>query len=130
MKEAGRVLVGPVRTPRILAGPTAAWSVYGAASGAFQGSEVRQRATLQQLGNQAIHPNACMLFSAAQYTRRLEANGNNARFNWVPDTFDEAAEIDWTPLWSLTAEQFRYLPTAYCYYGGSCLTVTMCRGPM
>src|ERR1022692_237326 len=31
MKEAGRVLVGPVRTPRILAGPTAAWSVYGAA---------------------------------------------------------------------------------------------------
>ena len=31
MEEAGRVLVGPVRTPRILAGPTAAWSVYGAA---------------------------------------------------------------------------------------------------
>ncbi|HBY79402.1 MAG TPA: hypothetical protein DEG47_20905, partial [Cyanobacteria bacterium UBA11148] len=26
-------------------------------------------------------------------------------------------EIEWTPIWSLTHQHFKYLPTAYCYYG-------------
>ncbi|MEH2038618.1 MAG: YcaO-like family protein [Nostoc sp.] len=25
--------------------------------------------------------------------------------------------MDWTPVWSLTHQEFKYLPTAYCYYG-------------
>ena len=26
------------------------------------------------------------------------------------------AEIDWTPVWSLTSRESRYLPTAFCYF--------------
>jgi ribosomal protein S12 methylthiotransferase accessory factor len=35
----------------------------------------------------------------------------------VPNRFDPKAELDWTPLWSLTQQAERLLPTAYCYYG-------------
>ena len=86
-------------------------------SGLFQGDEPRRRASYRQLGERAIHPNACMLFSEAQYARRAEWNDRGSHYNRVPNPFDEAAETDWSPLWSLTAETFKYLPTAYCYYG-------------
>ncbi|HYI01701.1 YcaO-like family protein, partial [Hyalangium sp.] len=33
----------------------------------------------------------------------------------IPVPFDERLEVDWTPVWSLTHERRRYLPTAYCY---------------
>ena len=29
---------------------------------------------------------------------------------------DPGAEIDWTPVWSLTRQEPRYLPTAFCYF--------------
>jgi ribosomal protein S12 methylthiotransferase accessory factor len=35
----------------------------------------------------------------------------------IPEVFDEKLVVDWTPVWSLTAEQFKYVPAAYCYYG-------------
>ena len=37
-------------------------------------------------------------------------------YNFVPVPFDPAVEIDWSPLWSLTRRETRYLPTAFCYY--------------
>lgn len=37
-------------------------------------------------------------------------------FNWVPLPFDDTRAIEWTPCWSLTEEQPRWLPTAYCYH--------------
>ena len=36
-------------------------------SGRFDGTEARRRGSYRQLGEQAIHPNACMLWSDAQY---------------------------------------------------------------
>jgi bacteriocin biosynthesis cyclodehydratase domain-containing protein len=87
-------------------------------SGVFQGNELRQQASYRQLGDRAIHPNACMQFSQAQYENRQEWNaGCYGWFQKVPEPFDEEREIEWTPVWSLTHEQFKYLPTAYCYYG-------------
>lgn len=90
-------------------------------SGVFQGDEVRQKGSYLQLGNKAIHPNACMNFSQTQYQNRHEWNatcsGFLGRFQSVPEPFDEEREIEWTPVWSLTQQKFRYLPTAYCYYG-------------
>ena len=56
-----------------------------------------------------------MGFSAAQYARRRETS--SSPFERVPQPFDEEAEIEWTPLWSLTEKTFKYLPTAFCYYG-------------
>lgn len=87
-------------------------------SGVFQGDEIREKASYDKLGERGIHPNACMNFSQAQYENRQEWNANcQGWFQKVPEPFDEEREIDWTPVWSLSAEEFKYLPTAYCYYG-------------
>jgi len=86
-------------------------------SGAHQGDEPRVRASLDGLGGRAIHPNACMLFSDEQYRTRVEWNARNVPFARVPVAFDPEREMDWTPVWSLTRREHRYLPTAYLYYG-------------
>jgi len=89
-------------------------------SGVFQGNEIREKASYQELGDKAIHPNKCMSFSEKQYQHREEWDANNQGwFQKVPEPFDETRIIDWTPVWSLTAQDFKYLPTGYCYYGYS-----------
>jgi ribosomal protein S12 methylthiotransferase accessory factor len=61
-----------------------------------------------------------MDFSEKQYQHREEWNAKNQGwFQKVPEPFDETRIIDWTPVWSLTAQDFKYLPTGYCYYGYS-----------
>lgn len=87
-------------------------------SGIFQGDEVRIKISYQTLGDGAIHPNACMNFSQAQYDNREIWNAQcTDLFQKVPEPFDEIRDIDWTPVWSLTEQGFKYLPTAYCYFG-------------
>ena len=86
-------------------------------SGNFYGDEIRKRASYRRLGGSAVHPNECMLFSEEQYRRRQQWNAQCSGFQLVPDPLDEEAEIEWTPVWSLTAQEFKYLPTGYCYYG-------------
>ncbi len=87
-------------------------------SGIFQGDEVRIESSYHKLGDRAIHPNACMHFSQAQYENRVTWNAQRADlFQKVPEPFDEDREIEWTPIWSLTQQEFKYLPTAYCYFG-------------
>ncbi|ACK73802.1 protein of unknown function DUF181 (plasmid) [Gloeothece citriformis PCC 7424] len=87
-------------------------------SGIFQGDEVRIKSSYHKLGDQAIHPNTCMQFSQSQYDNRETWNAQRTDFfEKVPAPFDEAREIEWTPIWSLTKQEFKYLPTAYCYFG-------------
>jgi ribosomal protein S12 methylthiotransferase accessory factor len=71
----------------------------------------------RQLRASAVHPNACMLFSDSQYEQRRAWNARGLSYARVADPLDEDLVIDWTPVWSLTAQEFRYLPTAYCYFG-------------
>ncbi len=78
-------------------------------SGVHQGYEPRVRASLRELGEDGIDPNACLLFSEAQIERRRQKG--------VAAPFDPEAALQWAPLWSLTARRFRYLPMQYCYYG-------------
>lgn len=85
-------------------------------SGVFRGEEIRRKTSADALGTQAINPQDCMLFSEAQYRDRDEWNARDRRLDMIPLPFDQEAEIDWTPLWSLTHKEFRYLPTSYCYY--------------
>ena len=85
-------------------------------SGVFQGNEARRKATYRALGDQAIHPNQCMCFSPKQYQKRDQWNQCEAEYNWVPQPFDKEREIDWSPVWSLTEERYKYIPTAYCYF--------------
>lgn len=86
-------------------------------SGNHTGYEVAFRASAQQLGDVAIDPNACMLFSERQFAERDAWLARAARFQMVPVPFRRDAEIEWSPAWSLTHESFRFLPTGYLYYG-------------
>lgn len=86
-------------------------------SGFFEGYEIRRTGSYKSMGEQAIHPNACMLFSQEQYRTREDWNAQCLSSHKVPDPFEPELEIEWTPVWSLTQQTFKYLPTAYCYYG-------------
>lgn len=90
-------------------------------SGMWSGEEHAERGTFEALRPRAIHPNDCMGFSEEQYRDREAWNAAQAqppsRCVLVPRPFDTAAEVDWSPLWSLTNGETRLLPSAYCYYG-------------
>ncbi|MDZ8025079.1 MAG: TOMM precursor leader peptide-binding protein [Nostoc sp. DedQUE11] len=86
-------------------------------SAIFQGDEPRKRATLAELGDLAIHPEQCLCFSDEQYANRDTLNERaTVAHDWIPHRFDTSQSIDWTPVWSLTAQTHKYLPTAFCYY--------------
>lgn len=84
-------------------------------SGVFQGDELRRKATLAELGDAAIHPNECMLFSDRQYEHR-ELWNLGSGFSMVFEPFVENESIDWSPVWSITSQRTRWLPTQYLYY--------------
>jgi len=82
----------------------------------YQGYEKRVRGSLQELGEQAIHPNKCMNFSEFQYQNRKTLNYNAKKLYFrIPEPFRETHTIDWAPVWSLTRQEIRYLPMGYCY---------------
>jgi oxazoline/thiazoline synthase len=81
-----------------------------------QGDELRVRGSLASLGAAAVDPRRCQLFDERQYAERDEWNPQHSGFNHVPEPFDPAEEIDWTPLWSLTGNRHRLLPTAMLYF--------------
>jgi oxazoline/thiazoline synthase len=86
-------------------------------SGIFTGDEIRIQGIYTELGSVAIHPNDCMQYSATQYQNRETLNSQqHTNFAWIPEPFDLEREIEWTPVWSLTNQTFKYVPTAYCYY--------------
>ena len=77
-----------------------------------QGTEVTIPGTLNELAADAVHPNDVMNFSERQYRERRSRNlaGGSGR-GFVPDPFDSSARVDWTPLWSLTEQRHKLLPT-------------------
>jgi ribosomal protein S12 methylthiotransferase accessory factor len=85
-------------------------------SGILRETDYRRVASLSELGPEAIHPNDCMLFSQQQYQERERWNTCGDPFAWVPQPFSKEQELEWSPVWSLTEETFKYLPTAYCYF--------------
>ena len=86
-------------------------------SGVFHGDEIRRRARFADFSDgEAIHPNAVQNFSDRQYECADEINARRMRFNYVPQRFDPDAEIDWSPVWSLTAGRCRWLPTSMLYF--------------
>ncbi len=85
-------------------------------SGVFHGDEPRRQARRAELGAAAIHPNDCMGFSARQYRDRESWNARGELTQAVPLPFDDPAGVAWTPVWSLSRGETRYLPTAFCFY--------------
>lgn len=87
-------------------------------SGLYRGDEARIEASFQQLGpEQAIAPNELHLFSERQFAERDEWNARGSHFQRVCDPFDPTQRIDWTPVWSLSRQRARYLPTASLFFG-------------
>jgi ribosomal protein S12 methylthiotransferase accessory factor len=86
-------------------------------SGSFHGDEERIRGSLRSLGEQAIHPNDCQLFDERQYRTRTEWNAQHSPFQFVGEPFTDTTVADWTPVWSLTQQRHRLLPTGLLYFG-------------
>ncbi len=84
--------------------------------GIFTGIELRKVSTFKTL-EKAIHPNDCALYSCEQYQNRNWWNERNSTFNKVPYPFEEDVEVEWTPVWSLTNKDIRYLPTQLLFFG-------------
>jgi ribosomal protein S12 methylthiotransferase accessory factor len=86
--------------------------------GVFQGDEARRQDTLKGLGADAFHPHLLLGFSERQYARREEWNAHHAsRMHFIPHPFDERRRVEWSPVWSLTHQTTRYVPTSFCYFG-------------
>ncbi len=86
-------------------------------SGIFQGNEIRVARRFTEFpSGQAIHPNDVLLFSDAQHQRRQALAPDAHRSHMGPVPFDQSAKIDWSPVWSLRDECFKYLPTGLLYF--------------
>ena len=72
---------------------------------------------MSELGGSALYLNDCLLFSERQYQERDLRNAGGSRFQFIPVPFTSDAEVEWSPVWSLTRREVRYLPTSFCYYG-------------
>jgi oxazoline/thiazoline synthase len=83
-------------------------------SGIYQGDEIRltRRFTDFPSGD-AILPNDVLLYSDAQYRQEPTPDSDESR---IPVLFDRSAKIEWSPVWSLRDERFRYLPTSLLYF--------------
>ncbi|MGH2603110.1 MAG: TOMM precursor leader peptide-binding protein, partial [Dehalococcoidia bacterium] len=97
-------------------------------SGCIDGGETIVRASYRELGERAIHPNTCMLFSDAQYRDRARWNARGSGFQYVPEPFEETVTIEWVPVWSLSRSEFRYLPASFCYFEHRGAGADFCRG--
>ena len=86
-------------------------------SGARCGDEIRIRKRFREFvgGDEAIHPNDAQLFSENQLDNSKSINAKGHPYNIVPPRLDPDAEIDWTPVWSLTQRRHRFLPTSMLY---------------
>ena len=86
-------------------------------SGARAGDEIRRRGRFIDFAveDEAVHPNAVQLFSDSQLDDAESINAKGHPYNVVPPRLDPDAEIDWTPVWSLTQQRQRYLPTSMLY---------------
>jgi bacteriocin biosynthesis cyclodehydratase domain-containing protein len=86
-------------------------------SGIFQGDEIRvtRRFTDFQSGD-AIAPNDVMLFSAAQYAQDVAAIDDPIEARTMPAPFDPSLKIEWSPVWSLRDQRFKYIPTSLLYF--------------
>src|SRR6266498_3637136 len=86
-------------------------------SGIFQGDEIRvTRRFADFRESEAIHPNNVLLFSEAQYRQGEAGTGDPDEVTPTPAPFDPSAKIEWSPVWSLRDQGFKYLPTTLLYF--------------
>lgn len=84
-------------------------------SSVYTGEEPYEAAPFADVADRAIPPPALALFSDAQYASRPAESPK--RFNRIPLPFDDQVPIAWTRVWSFTRQDWRLLPTSFCYMG-------------
>jgi oxazoline/thiazoline synthase len=102
--------------------------------GIYQGDEIRiARRYTDFAPGEAIVPNDVLLFSDSQYRKaqslyqkmmqappgahhQHDHDEHDHHGTPTPLPFDPSAVMDWSPVWSLRDETFRYLPTSFLYY--------------
>lgn len=87
-------------------------------SGVFNGDEIRRVARFSDFEpGEALHPNDLMLFSDRQYGMRAEIAQKQYRFYRLPDEdFDENAQVEWAPVWSLTRQKHVWMMVYQLYF--------------
>jgi len=86
-------------------------------SGIFQGDEIRMTRRFTDFpSGDAILPNDVLLFSDAQYMRSQTSTTDPDEAPSTPAPFDQLAEIEWSPVWSVRDQRFKYLPTSLLYF--------------
>lgn len=88
-------------------------------SATWHGDEPTVRDTLRGLGDDAVDPEASLLFHPRQYADRHRWNAEHGAFQQINEPFDPDRPVHWTPVWSLTAQRHRLLPTSILYFGAS-----------
>ena len=89
-------------------------------SGIFQGDEIRMTRRFTDFpSGDIILPNDVLQYSEAQYQSDRTLQGETTE-QVVPAPFDRSAKVEWSPVWSLRDQRFKYLPTSllYFFYGG------------
>lgn len=84
--------------------------------GLHTGEERRRHGSMADFDGAAIHPNDVMLWSDQQYADRDSWNARELRFALVPEVFPEDQRCDWSPVWSISEQRTRWLPTGLLYY--------------
>jgi ribosomal protein S12 methylthiotransferase accessory factor len=86
-------------------------------SGIFQGDEIRVTRRFTDFApGDAIPPNDILLFSDAQ-TRSGETKPDDlSETQTAPAPFDPSARIEWSPVWSLRDQRFKYIPTSQLFF--------------
>jgi bacteriocin biosynthesis cyclodehydratase domain-containing protein len=90
-------------------------------SGIFQGDEIRAKRRFTDFApGEAILPNEVLLFSDAQSLPDETLADDSSDPHLAPAPFDPSAKVEWSPVWSLRDQRFKYLPTSilYFFYGG------------
>jgi oxazoline/thiazoline synthase len=84
--------------------------------GIFQGDEIRVTRRFADFpAGEAIAPNDVLLFSDKQYRGEPQST-MGPDVTPTPPPFDPSAKIEWSPVWSLRDECFKYLPTSLLYF--------------
>ncbi len=88
-------------------------------SGALHGDEIVCRKSFKDFQSDgdtvAIHPNEIQLFSALQLGDAKQINAEGHPYNFVPNAFNYDEPTNWTPVWSLSEERHKFLPTQILY---------------
>jgi oxazoline/thiazoline synthase len=85
-------------------------------SGIYQGDEIRVTRRFADFpAGDAVAPNDILLFSDEQF-RRYQEPPIDHEGTPTPAPFDLSAKIDWSPVWSLRDERFKYVPTSMLYF--------------